>query len=280
MISKFYTLLTLGLTASKTIAQDTVCFGDDCDAGTEADDSFGFFRADDHGTDKLFNMVRALLCQKHNLEVTALNECPITKSDVEIAMRNYGCNCLPENYDDVPHTTGRLESWHMGKNGKPISEMDAACTRMRDSYTCLHIDGLNDVYQHPDEDSENPQNHCGRFTKFSFHVNSTMHIICGGQGDPEYAQQKVKQICMQKSCFIQRQFAQEVSEIIGADPVQFFNDNQSYYNVFGDDNVCVKHRTNGRQAECCGIDYPAKFPFNPLNHECCNDGTAQLTGQC
>ena len=85
--------------------------------------------------------------------------------------------------------------------------------------------------------------------------------------------------CMQKSCFIQRQFAEEVVDLIGADPVQFFNDNQSYYNVFGDDNVCVKHRTNGRQAECCG-DYPAKFPFNPLNHECCEDGSSQLIGQC
>lgn len=253
------------------------CFGDECEVNARESVN-GLFRADDNGVDQLFDMVRIMICQKYQNDVT-LNQCTITDEQISNVLRNYGCNCLPESHDDVPIKAGLLDSWHMGKNGRPLDFLDEACTRLRDGYTCLVYDVIDDLYDDFNANSAHNQDKCGRSIKYTFHTDEDKNIICGNTNNPEYAQGKAFQECSRVACFMERQFATEVFDIIGSDPDQYILDNAAMYNVFGDNNICVKHRSNGRQSECCG-DFPLRQPFHPLVKTCCNDGIARPNGDC
>ena len=70
------------------------------------------------------------------------------------SLRNYGCNCWPDNYDST-WNSGRarqfgISMWTPGDNGKPVNssvygvdEVDAECHRTYQRLQCLTLDHAN-----------------------------------------------------------------------------------------------------------------------------------------
>lgn len=235
---------------------------------------------DSNGADALLYMVRAMYCQSEYPD-RSLSKCPGKIHEFRAALRNYGCNCFPENFDGPPSFNGRDNSWHMGKNGKPINEVDAACTRLRDAYTCITIDVENNLLQDQDSDSVHLQDKCGRHTAYDYYIDDDKNVICGSTNDPEYASNQPEDQCAKHVCNMERQFASEVWAIID-DPENFVVENAADYGISEDESVCV-NMNNGRSvSECCGA-YPNRQPYIPFLKTCCQVGDgfeAVYHGEC
>lgn len=263
-------ILLAGVIRAQDGADDS-CDGDDCRGG-----------ADLNGVNNVVNMVRTMICRVFH-PTKSLRKCGARDQEVEDALRNYGCNCLPSNFDDEPTTDGGLhDSWHMGKNGRPISEVDAACTRLRDAYTCIVIDTDDSVMTHPDAASPDNQDYCGRFTTYEYHIDNDKEVICGPESDPEYASGATEDVCRKAACDLERQFAAEVFNLIGADPDVFAANNAASYNIHSDPTLCINTNNGHGVSECCG-DFPLRYPFIPFIKTCCEVGGQSIPipiGEC
>jgi len=236
--------------------------------------------ADTHGTKHLLQMIRSEICKTYHSD-KSLRKCPAKATHIEAALRNYGCNCWPENFDDVPaKKNGVTESWHMGKNGKPINDLDAACTKLRDSFTCITYDYMDGLLDDPNPISQHMQDGCNRFTIFDFYFDDDSNIICGKEDDIEYANDLPANRCKKASCEIQRQFAIEAAILLGASPSNFPSTNAADYNINRDSVRCPKADSAGSvsASQCCG-DFPNRLPFNPMFKECCGS-EAKDVGDC
>jgi len=250
------------------------------------DDPFPGLRglADTHGNKPLLQMLRAEICKLYHSD-KSLRKCPAKTTHIEAALRNYGCNCWPSNFDGAPAKASSLNpSWHMGKNGRPVSDLDAACMKMRDQLTCLALDRQDGLYVDPVSGSAHLQKLCGRFTTFEFHQDGSGNIICGPASNPEYGANVSEDMCKLASCSIQREFSIEAAVLLGASPSSFPASNANEYGIFMDDNRCAKSGDGSGNVvtECCG-DYPSRLPFNSLFKVCCGDGgneEAKYVGEC
>jgi len=227
-------------------------------------------------------MVRTNMCKVYQPTKT-LKKCNIKTFKVEAALRNYACNCLPENFDSFPIKTNQVDlSWHMGKNGKPIDDIDAACTRLRDAYTCIVMDAVDEILDHPNPSTGELRDQCGRYTEFEYFIDTNKEIVCGPTNNPEFVNHlEDDEKCLKAVCEIERQFANEVFYLIGDDPLQFQADNLALgnYEIYDDATEC-RSQHNGYGANACCGDYPLRFPYVEFIKTCCNDGIAVLLGQC
>lgn len=242
------------------------------------------FRAanNNNGILNLVTMVRTNICRVF-YPTKSLRKCPAKIPETEDALRNYGCNCLPANMDDDPIiSTSGHQSYHMGKNGRPISDLDSACTRLRDSYTCIVIDTDDGLLSNPDSASPDNQDYCGRFTEYEMHIDANKEIICGPESDPEYASGAAEDICRLRVCEIERQFAAEAFTLLGDDPSDFQAANTANYGIHSDASQCVNTNNGHGVSECCG-DYPLRSPYIPFIKTCCNNAgvfSPTLIGEC
>lgn len=239
-------------------------------------------RAGANGAEAVINMVRTNICRVFH-PTRKINKCPVRNSHVDAMIRNYGCNCFPENFDDLPQTVGGKKSWNMGRNGKPIDPIDAACGKLRDAYTCVTFDVENAIYPDPDPSSPDEQDKCGRQTIYDYHIDNDKNVICGPVEDPEYANSDPSEECRKVVCNIERQFADEVFSHIGGDVVAYQDDNPGKYDVFSDSSICVSGNNGNAVSECCGT-YPSRVPFIPFIRTCCDMGNgvfeAKYVGDC
>lgn len=227
-------------------------------------------RSGANGAEAVINMVRTNICRVFH-PTRKINKCPVRNSHVKDMLRNYGCNCFPENFDDLKQTADGNKSWNMGRNGKPIDEVDAACGRLRDAYTCITFDVENALYPDPDPGSPDEQDKCGRFTIYEYHIDDDKNVICGPADDPEYANADPSEQCRKIVCDIERQFADEVFSHIGADVRAYETANSAKYDVFSDSNICISGNNGNAVSECCGA-YPNRHPFIPFIKTCCDMG--------
>ena len=234
-------------------------------------------RSDSKGTENLTNMVRTNICRQFYSQNNLLT-CPITNDQIESLLRNFSCNCFPENFDSEPLTSSTSQkSWHMGKNGRPLNELDQACMRLRDAYTCITFDYENSLFQDPIPNSSNNKELCGRYTAYEFHINSvTKEIVCGPSNDVEYISitnnNAIENSCKLAACQIERKFADEVTTLIGSDPDDFVSQHASEYDVYSDSDICVTRNNNQvAVSECCG-SFPNRLPFVPFVKVCCDVG--------
>lgn len=245
---------------------------------------YAAIRADNEGIDFVANMVRTNIC-RHFFPTRRIGKCPVLNKHVRSMLRNYACNCFPENYDAEPQTTNSKAkpSWHMGANGKPVDEIDAACRRLRDRYTCITFDVENEVLAHPDPSSPDNQDYCGRLTTYEYHIDADKEIICGPETNPEYAANNPEDECRKAVCNIERQFADEVFTHIGDNAQQYEIDNADMYSLFNDNSQCVSGNNGHAVSECCG-SYPLRVPFIPFIKTCCDMGNGifepQFVGDC
>jgi len=207
------------------------------------------------------------------------------------ALRNYGCNCYPDNYDRVsPYSIpDRPLEQHMGKNGRYRNsdlKLDDLCREVNEAYTCLEQDVRDGtIVDGPFETLPRWGSvSCYRGTSFLFHWNGDK-IVCGPADDPKYQSDPVSNRCPLVACEIEVKFAYAAVDFIMAaagGPKEFREDNLSKYHAenLTDaewDDMCVSNKGPVNR-ECCG-EFPQRYPFNTNNKVCCGIDIEDL-GTC
>lgn len=261
---------------------EVYCYGPDC---PDAVDNFPLFRADsfdnDFGTKALVKMIRNLMCYKHQSS-KPLHKCNVSIDGIHLALRNFGCNCHPANFDGPGASASATSSWHMGSNGRPLNELDAQCQKLHNAYTCLDNDRKEGLYVDIDDASPYLNKKCGRFTDYTWHSTVADGILCSTRDNPDYVNSITpEQECQFAACKIEREFAVSIYELLGANAFHFKNNNPSLYDVYDDASICKKRGSNNvsPNVTCCG-EFPARQPYNDLLKQCCSDGTTQSLGTC
>ena len=201
-----------------------------------------------NGAVSTLHMIQALICRQFHPEAKAkdFKDCPVSLNQIRAVLRNYGCNCYSENFDNSPVKANTdQKSWHMGSNGHGLDEVDNQCQRLHDSYRCIAIDTEQELLEDPKKKyNTNREDNCGIYVKFPYYINDKAKDIkdlikCNSPRNPDWSVRTADSIkCWQAACFIEREFAYNVYEIIGAKPEEFFNDNILNYNVFTNKTIC------------------------------------------
>ena len=217
----------------------------------------------DDPTQRRFSTVRQMLvslsCWDYFSQTGNTGNCPIRTRHYYRALREYGCNCYPENFDVEYRNTGEV-LWHMGHNGAPIDDVDQACQSSFHQYQCYEKDG------------------CIKGDEFIYHMNAAGELICGPRNDPDYESDQEGFVCELSACQIEKQFAQTVYPILG-DPRIFRDDQRPNYQQ-NEKGGCQK--TSGistSKDQCCG-SFPNRRPYDSGESECCSDGSVQIFGFC
>lgn len=126
--------------------------------------------------------------------------------------------------------------------------------------------------------------------QYSYHLNSENEIICGSENNPEYENNKWHG-CRKVACEIERNFSYKISNFL-TNPIEFYEKaktlNKYHVEPIGNtskDNpknseilMRVQNDEEINGEECCG-NYPDRFPFMKLTHQCCG-GLVQSLGSC
>jgi len=210
------------------------------------------------------HMLTSLAC--YHWERSSVKNCPYNQLRYFKALRNYGCNCYPDNHDTVNLFTGGT-LWVLGINGAGIDDVDKACQNAYHRYNCYEMDG------------------CFKGTAYRYFVDEAGDIQCGTETDVDYASNPEKFKCELASCRVERTLTETLYPLIGY-PDTFRKINKGNYNAWKNEQVCfeTKHegRTTGgpkRKTECCG-EYPRRKTYNPNKYECCTDGKVRPQGFC
>jgi len=229
--------------------------------------------------------IRTEMCKLYQ-PTKKLSKCGIDADNVETMLRNYGCNCHPENFDTFGIDNANIQpTYNMGKNGRPLDDLDKACTALRDAYTCIEFDAEKGLFIHPDENSGDSVDLCGRDTEFVFHINTTEKSInCGPSDNKEYENGILAtEECPFAVCNIVRKFAEDVAPIISSgSPNAHRTANAGLYDVYDQPDVCIKQNNGFGANTCCG-EYPNRHPFIDFIKVCCDTGTGfhpVFIGEC
>lgn len=187
------------------------------------------------------------------------------------ALKNYGCNCYPDNYIKTDlDTTGTFS--HMGANGASLDWIDRACLRVHDAYKCMIQDYNSGIIL------QTTENGCYPGIGFVYHTDSNGDIVCGTEDNVDYAAND-NNGCRLAACQIERNFAYAVRTVL-TDPVTFFQENKNtMYGNNEDPSVCMKSGNPVNRDQCCG-EFPVRRPFFELTHDCCPEGNVKLFGEC
>lgn len=239
------------------------------------------------GSGSTKHMLAVLICAEHFADIT-FAACKINAVKMRNALRNYGCNCYPENMDNLPVQFNAGPSWHLGFNGLPINELDAACTLLGHRYNCIVLDHDNGFHIDPQPDKNDElKDDCGLFTRFPYFTDDTRNIRCGFEDNPDYVNGvEPEEECYKHVCEIEKAFVYSIYHVFGNDPVAFKNDNVADYNIYDDKSRC-HHNAAAVAAprglpspdKCCGV-YPFRTSFLSTVRECCDDGEVRTLGSC
>lgn len=215
-------------------------------------------------------MLQDIVCHRYE-QANGGSTCPYSARHFLNALRNYGCNCYPDNQDQPRPSNSAVNEWHMGSNGLPIDDLDQACLQLHESYRCVEMDRANNLFQDRTRDG------CYKGTAYKYHTAADGSIVCGPTKNPNYAKNPDTYACQKAICTLERNFAYQVADIL-SDPLQFRDDHSSNYN--DRDNICSK-RTGfgGARDSCCG-DYPNRNLYQSSTQECCAGGQSAQIGQC
>lgn len=204
------------------------------------------------------DMLVSLAC--HDWDQAGNSEdCPFDVIDYYRALRDYGCNCYPENFDEEYQDSG-VELWHMGHNGMPVDEVDQVCHRAFHLYHCFEQDG------------------CIKGDAFVYHMTTEGDLVCGPEDDANYASDPDGFFCEQSACLAEKKFAEEVYPLIG-NPQTFKDNNKDNYRLWNKGECVRQAGASLAKNECCGA-YPYRKPYDANISECCSDGSVQAAGFC
>ena len=198
-------------------------------------------------------------------------DCHVEVGQYSFALRNYGCNCYPSNYDQQAKFSNKTEL-HFGANGKPFLEddLDQACSEAFKNYRCFSMDSQHGDFGKVQHDV------CRPGMQFEFHVNKNREIICGPADNPNYENglKTNNHECKLRTCQIERRFSWSVLGIVGTDPMAFQSQHVDKYHAW-DENMCVKGTNRGLMSydkdACCG-KYPDRRAYATSFSMCCPNG--------
>lgn len=229
------------------------------------------------GSTKFFIKVHICLTFWAHLDYA---DCPVKVDHAMDMLRNYGCNCFPSNFDDIPVKSGAQLSWHMGNNGKPLDEIDYHCKKLHDAYKCIQMDADDGKLEDPKPSGTNPMDKCSKYVFIDVYFDKDNLILyCGKKNNLNYENTLPQDLCRLRACQIEMHFAKQVFMLIGNDPRIYEDNHPGMYNIFDDTNVC-KLGKGFRTHDCCGF-YPERYPYHEGILTCCeNSNELHLVGEC
>lgn len=233
----------------------------------------------DNGTDHIFRsfgnvreMLVSLAChayfQANPKKLAKGKACPQKARHFYNALRNYGCNCYPSNWDSIHLPTGFI-LWQIGLNGLALDKTDECCKNAFHRYRCFQLDGC----------------HVG--DSYTYHMNAG-EIVCGPTNDPNYSSDPKRHHCALNGCLIEKVLAEGLYDQIGNAPVSFQNANRANYNAWQRNGVCLTAQrpvkpaaavARGQETTCCGT-YPRRRAYDSGQFECCDDKKIRPIGFC
>lgn len=215
-------------------------------------------------------MLQDIVCHRY-VQNNPGQTCPYSARQFLNVLRNYGCNCYPDNQDQPRPSNPSINEWHMGSNGTPIDSLDQACLDLHESYRCVEMDRAADLFQDRTRDG------CYKGTGYKYHQDSNGDIVCGPSRNPEYQNNAEVYACQKAICSLERKFAYQVADIL-ADPVSFRQLNSGNYD--NRDNICFKRTGFGGARDACCGEYPERSLYQSSSQECCNNSYSALIGSC
>lgn len=205
------------------------------------------------------------------------------------AIRDYGCNCFPEN-KWINNVFGK-EWRHVmpGVNGEPIDALDEACTVFAKRAKCLNIDfnSLDRLEDWPGSNGGNPRHTCDYIQWYTTH-DSGSGLTCGPASNPNYIDAESwwyndqnigyhnMNQCRNAICEMEMEFAYAVADML-KDPVAFKLENLSNYKAW-DKGMCELKNHGMNFDSCCG-EKNVRSPFDSSKRQCC-DGEVVGYGSC
>merc|ERR1712127_1128015 len=273
------TSLVLGLAASASATELIGLFGEKLDpadfepydpnAEYTSQAGISHFETNNNGTTRRLRnvreMLRSLICYDY-FKTNPTGDCPYRSNNYYRALRNYGCNCYPENSDSVNAFDPDDILWNLGNNGVPIDDVDMACRQAWGNFHCYYYDG------------------CELGVTFTYFTNTEGEITCGPRDDPWYQSDPEGKFCEISACHIEKIFAESVYPMIGS-PMLFRYLNKDNYGAW--EHSSTRHEDQCAHApgashhkhECCGA-WPNRNSFDHDEEECCADGTTEPIGFC
>jgi len=222
------------------------------------------------GIDDMRSMLGALACHK------VKGECDTKPLYYYNLLRNYGCNCYPENFDKENEFTGEVQ-YNFGGNGQPVDALDQACLKAYHNFRCFKHDLVENNFKQYNM-AFGPFEECHFGVPFEFHQGRNGGIICGPESNPGYRFNRSEHICKLYACSIERAFAEEVFEIVGNRPGDYGRLHPENYNK-GIDGTCEKRNDPSTDRNMCCGQYPTRYPYDPNRKVCCM-GQLQSIGTC
>jgi len=190
------------------------------------------------------------------------------------AIRNYGCNCFPNN-KKVSNPFNGNPTWIPAANGEPVDELDAHCKIMSKRYVCMKLDFLEKDLHHANPDRAV----CDYFQGYNFvHDSDTGEIICGTAKNPNYANDNNGKMpegiynmnqCRRARCEMDLELALAVAPLL-EDPMAFKSENSGNSDIADDDSKCYFSGSGNGADECCGFP-EARSPFSSYTKRCCDN---------
>merc|ERR1712110_442032 len=223
---------------------------------------------------KAISMTAARLCIETDCTGYTKRE---VNANIYRALRNYGCNCFPEEADRVNHyislglpakQTNNDVEWHHGFYGPSVDELDQLCALTYRRFNCLEkaVGDTIPTSAHQGFD-------CFRGTTHAYHVDSNNEVICGGSWNPNYANDAASWQCEKVVCGIELAFANEAWRAFDPDQggvhhSEFATVNSENYNMNAK-GMCNRSSAGTVDQQCCG-EFPTRLSYNS-NVLCCED---------
>jgi len=215
---------------------------------------------------------------------------------IQAALRNYGCNCFPSNFDFDKRSLCKkwnCMQWTMGKNGKPIDKIDRECAHLRDRIKCLELDAEQGGIEHPaGPDAILVEERCSRWTTFPYFF-SNGELFCGTAENPNYENGvEMNEECEFAMCQMVKLFVMNswkhmvIGEWMsgGARSTDFVKVSKLLYNINQDPDYCDRGIASRSDldissTECCG-EHPFRRSYRPIVKDCCPTGEVANFGEC
>jgi len=217
--------------------------------------------AEDGGLTRGLKTVKNMLA-----DLACANGSCVDQKEYQKTLRGYGCNCFPMDSNDE---WDGMAVWNFASRGEPVDELDSACKEAFKRYKCLEQDFASG--QLTDEAT------CQPGMLFEYHLDAAGNIVCGPEGNPEYA--SGDNACKLAACEIERAFSMRAFAVVGntmnnsGKKLAFQDGNKKNYEI-----ECVARPGPPRDA-CCG-SYPDRKPYSADLQSCCENGNVRSFGSC
>jgi len=187
------------------------------------------------------------------------------KAEMARLMLNHGCNCFPKS---ILHRNGNSMTPSPGLTGRPVDDLDQACTVLAKRNKCLQLDNALE---------------CDYGQEYRYYYNTvTKEIACGREGKPLYSadldyDNNPGKKCARQLCNMDLEFVNNIIAALSGMSVREYRLEFQHFDRLrlerqGTPLECEAAGTAESPETCCGTVVPStRTPYNSNTHRCCND---------